>query len=150
MNLTNITSPMTIIALLAAIVETSALASLPFLDPESQGIYTWFLVGFPPFLTVLFFITLNFNAKALFSPNPANDPQMQRSLQPRARTTAPVVESETESQDNKVILLGDLLFCSVAESELQKSIDTLQQQHGLQARLITCNKDNPTDLLFSL
>lgn len=61
-------SPLTIIAIFAGIIEASALASLPFLGEDSQGIYTWFLVGFPPFLTVLFFLTLNFNSKTLYSP----------------------------------------------------------------------------------
>ncbi|WP_407311612.1 hypothetical protein [Pseudomonas sp. nanlin1] len=64
----NVGSPLALIAIFAAITEASALASLPFLDANSQGIYTWFLVGFPPFLTLLFFITLNFNYKALYSP----------------------------------------------------------------------------------
>lgn len=61
-------SPLTIIAIFAGIIEASALASLPFLGEDSQGIYTWFLVGFPPFLTILFFLTLNFNSKTLYSP----------------------------------------------------------------------------------
>ena len=52
-------SPLTIIAILAGVIEASALASLPFLGEDSQGIYTWFLVGFPPLLTILFFLTLN-------------------------------------------------------------------------------------------
>lgn len=61
-------SPLTIIAIFAGIIEASALASLPFLSEESQTTYTWFLVGFPFFLTVLFFLTLNFNYKSLYSP----------------------------------------------------------------------------------
>ncbi|MDD1015802.1 hypothetical protein [Pseudomonas rubra] len=61
--------PLTIIAILAGVIEASALASLPFLSADSQGIYTWFLVGFPFFLTVLFFLTLNFNNKSLYSPD---------------------------------------------------------------------------------
>jgi len=61
-------SPLTIIAIFAGIIEASALASLPFLSDDSQNTYTWFLVGFPFFLTVLFFLTLNFNNKSLFSP----------------------------------------------------------------------------------
>ncbi|UVJ43040.1 hypothetical protein NVV94_21025 [Pseudomonas sp. LS1212] len=62
-------NPLTIIAIFAGIIEASALASLPFLDNDSQNIYTWFLVGFPPFLTALFFLTLNFNSKSLYSPS---------------------------------------------------------------------------------
>lgn len=66
-------SPLTIIAIFAGIIEASALASLPFLSEESQTTYTWFLVGFPFFLTVLFFLTLNFNYKSLYS-HPVIDP----------------------------------------------------------------------------
>ena len=62
------TSPLTIIAIFAGIIEASALASLPFLSEGSQSIYTWFLVCFPFFLTVLFFLTLNFNYKSLYMP----------------------------------------------------------------------------------
>ena len=62
-------SPLTIIAIFAGIIEASALASLPFLGEDSQSIYTWFLVGFPPFLTLLFFLTLNFNTKSLYGPD---------------------------------------------------------------------------------
>lgn len=63
-------SPLTIIAIFAGIIEASALASLPFLGEDSQGIYTWFLVGFPPFLTLLFFLTLNFNSRSLYGYDP--------------------------------------------------------------------------------
>ncbi|WP_256583940.1 hypothetical protein [Pseudomonas sp. SDI] len=71
-------SPLTIIAIFAGIIEASALASLPFLGEDSQSIYTWFLVGFPPFLTLLFFLTLNFNTKSLYGPDPneVDDPEL--------------------------------------------------------------------------
>lgn len=61
-------APLTIIAIFAGIIESSALATLPFLSDESQNLYTWFLVGFPFFLTALFFLTLNFNYKSLYKP----------------------------------------------------------------------------------
>lgn len=85
-----VTNPLTIIAIFAGIIEGSALASLPFLEGHSQGIYTWFLVGFPPFLTLLFFITLNFNHKTLYSPSDFNDPQdFLDAAQPAAAPAAP-------------------------------------------------------------
>jgi len=68
MNETHPISPLTVIAIFAGIIEASALASLPFLSERSQTIYTWFLVGFPFFLTLLFFLTLNFNYRSLYSP----------------------------------------------------------------------------------
>ncbi|GLO12981.1 hypothetical protein PPUJ20028_15620 [Pseudomonas putida] len=64
-------APLTIIAIFAGIIEASALATLPFLSESSQKLYTWFLVGFPFFLTALFFLTLNFNYKSFYSPPPS-------------------------------------------------------------------------------
>ncbi|OCT23949.1 hypothetical protein [Pseudomonas putida] len=61
-------TPLGIIAIFASVIEASAIASLPFLNPESQVMYTWFLIGFPFFLTVLFFLTLNFNYESLYTP----------------------------------------------------------------------------------
>lgn len=67
--LNKITNPMTIIAIFAAATEASAVVSLPFLDDGDRDIYLWFLISFPFCLVVLFFITLNFNYKALYSPS---------------------------------------------------------------------------------
>jgi hypothetical protein len=62
-----ITNPMTVIAIFAAISETSAAISLPFLDNKDREIYVWFLISFPFYLLFLFFITLNFNYRSLYS-----------------------------------------------------------------------------------
>jgi len=67
-------APLTIIAIFAGIIEASALATLPFLSDESQTYYTWFLVGFPFFLTALFFLTLNFNSKSFYQPEQSDPP----------------------------------------------------------------------------
>lgn len=91
-------SPLTIIAIFAGIIEASALASLPFLSEDSQSIYTWFLVGFPFFLTVLFFLTLNFNNKTLFTP-PASNPNSAIALPtPNMPTTQENIDSNEATQ----------------------------------------------------
>ncbi|CAI8981968.1 XK-related protein [Pseudomonas sp. IT-347P] len=64
-----INNPMTVIAIFAAISETSAAVSLPFLDNKDREIYVWFLISFPFYLLFLFFITLNFNYRSLYSPS---------------------------------------------------------------------------------
>ncbi|WP_434766570.1 hypothetical protein [Pseudomonas triticicola] len=64
-----ITNPMTVIAIFAVISETSAAVSLPFLDNKDREIYVWFLISFPFYLLFLFFITLNFNHRSLYSPS---------------------------------------------------------------------------------
>lgn len=63
-----ITNPMTIIAIFAALSETSAAVSLPFLDNKEREIYIWFLISFPFYLLFLFFATLNFNYRSLYAP----------------------------------------------------------------------------------
>ncbi|TDK53979.1 hypothetical protein [Pseudomonas moraviensis] len=64
-----ITNPMTVIAIFAILSETSAAVSLPFLDNKDREIYVWFLISFPFYLLFLFFITLNFNHRSLYSPS---------------------------------------------------------------------------------
>lgn len=64
-----IVNPMTIIAIFAALSETSAAVSLPFLNDEDRELYIWFLISFPFYLMFLFFITLNFNYKSLYAPS---------------------------------------------------------------------------------
>jgi hypothetical protein len=64
-----ITNPMTIIAAFAALSETSAAISLPFLDNDERKIYIWFLISFPFYLLFLFFATLNFNYRSLYAPS---------------------------------------------------------------------------------
>ncbi|MCP2019554.1 hypothetical protein [Pseudomonas laurylsulfatiphila] len=64
-----ITNPMTIIAIFAALSETSAAVSLPFLDQEERELYVWFLISFPFYLLLLFFATLNFNYRSLYAPS---------------------------------------------------------------------------------
>ncbi|WP_433769156.1 hypothetical protein [Pseudomonas putida] len=63
------TNPMTIIAAFATLSETSAAISLPFLDNDEREIYVWFLISFPFYLLFLFFATLNFNYRSLYSPS---------------------------------------------------------------------------------
>ncbi|UVM51700.1 hypothetical protein LOY38_06575 [Pseudomonas sp. B21-015] len=64
-----ITTPMTIIAIFAALSETSAAVSLPFLDNKERELYVWFLISFPFYLLFLFFATLNFNYRSLYAPS---------------------------------------------------------------------------------
>ncbi|MFJ4156014.1 hypothetical protein ACIPZF_14625 [Pseudomonas sp. NPDC089752] len=91
-------APLTIIALFAGIIEASALATLPFLSDTSQSLYTWFLVGFPFFLTALFFLTLNFNYKSFYKP----DRNISIKHTAPLKTPEPL-PSESDSLDNHVI-----------------------------------------------
>lgn len=62
-------NPVRIIALFAVLSEASAATALPFLHEDNQTLYVWFLIIFPSTLTLMFFLTLNFNYKALYAPS---------------------------------------------------------------------------------
>jgi hypothetical protein len=65
----SVKNPLTIIAIFAGIAEVSGTTVLPFITPENQGVFVWFLIIFPIALIGLFFLTLNFNNKALYAPS---------------------------------------------------------------------------------
>lgn len=67
-NKLSIGNPLTLIAIFSMLTEASAAVSLPYIDSENQKIYVWFLIVFPSFLITLFFLTLNFNNKSLYTP----------------------------------------------------------------------------------
>ncbi|MBO9548743.1 hypothetical protein [Pseudomonas sp.] len=92
-------APLTIIAIFAGIIEASALATLPFLSEKSQTYYTWFLVGFPFFLTALFFLTLNFNYKSFYKPDPAEQKNIpEQATQPDIQETVTMMFSGPDAQ----------------------------------------------------
>ncbi len=69
----HIKNPLTIIAIFAGLAEISGTIILPFISPENQSIFIWFLILFPSLLVIIFFITLNFNHKALYAPSDYKD-----------------------------------------------------------------------------
>ncbi|WP_454562950.1 hypothetical protein [Pseudomonas sp. AIG] len=95
-----ITNPMTVIAIFAAISETSAAVSLPFLDNKDREIYVWFLISFPFYLLFLFFITLNFNYRSLYSPSDfGKDKNFLRTIDSNIREnkrSTPTVDSSAQ------------------------------------------------------
>ncbi|MBV4456922.1 hypothetical protein KVG96_03040 [Pseudomonas sp. COR58] len=78
-----ITNPISVIAIFSFISETSAAVSLPFLDDNEREVYVWFLISFPFYLLLLFFITLNFNYRSLYAPSDfGNDKSFLKAFDP--------------------------------------------------------------------
>lgn len=65
----HIKNPLTVISIFAAIAETSGTIVLPFVADAHQGTFIWFLMLFPTFLVLAFFLTLNLNHKTLYAPS---------------------------------------------------------------------------------
>lgn len=76
-----INNPLTIIAIFAALAEVNATIAIGLIDPELHHIFIWFVIGFPSILVLLFFLTLNFNTRVMYSPSDyQNDDTFMKSL----------------------------------------------------------------------
>lgn len=102
-----IKNPLTIIAIFAAIAEISGTIVLPFIAPNNQATYVWFLIIFPILLIILFFLTLNFNHKVLYAPSDyQNEDNFLRSL-PRATIAEKTLKIEAEiAEEAKTIAIN--------------------------------------------
>lgn len=69
----HIKNPLTIVAIFAGIAEISGTVVITHLTERDQGIFVWFLIGFPVLLILFFFLTLNFNHKVLYAPSDFED-----------------------------------------------------------------------------
>lgn len=65
----HISNPLTIIAIFSALAEVAGAVTLPFVNTELQKFFIWYVMGLPVLLVILFFLTLNFNPKVLYSPS---------------------------------------------------------------------------------
>lgn len=128
-------APLTIIAIFAGIIESSALATLPFLSEESQTLYTWFLVGFPFFLTALFFLTLNFNYKSLYKPEDANSLKVEAVNTPASNGKLPL---SSQTDPVTVMLSGPDVQKRIAEQLLH----AMAQPHESGRIWLFCNLEN--------
>lgn len=68
-NATLIKNPLTIVGIFAGLVEIAGTAVMPFLSPNIQIIYVWFLMVFPAVLVIAFFLTLYFRHHVLYAPS---------------------------------------------------------------------------------
>jgi hypothetical protein len=99
MNLsTRIINPITVIALFAGLSEASATTVLPYLDGDTRQAYIWFLIIFPSALVILFFLTLNFNPKALYVPPEFHTPE--NSYQADGNSIHPTQDQNLDSRLN--------------------------------------------------
>lgn len=68
-----ISNPLTIIAGFSTLAEIAMVAALKIVDTPLQPIFIWFVMLFPAFLVLGFYLTLNFNSKVLYAPSDFKD-----------------------------------------------------------------------------
>ena len=139
-----VTNPMTIIAIFAALSETSAAISLPFLDNDERKIYIWFLISFPFYLLFLFFATLNFNYRSLYAPSDFEKEKhfikvMANADRPECYAQSDFNQHWIEHQVRLPIFLKDLHIVDVRmmnKMEFNTLIEKVQAPQAPSARLI--------------
>jgi hypothetical protein len=137
-----VTNPMTIIAIFAALSETSAAISLPFLDNDERKIYIWFLISFPFYLLFLFFATLNFNYRSLYAPSDFEKEKhfikvMANADRPECYAQSDFNQHWIEHQVRLPILLKDLHIVDVRRMSKKTEFNTLiEKVQTPSARLI--------------
>lgn len=101
-----IKNPLTVIAIFAALAEVSGTVVLPILDPETQKIYVWFLMGFPIFLVALFFYVLYQKHHVMYAPTDFKDDKTFKELFENSSGSAKVEKINSETEDLLVEPIG--------------------------------------------
>lgn len=101
-NIKRINNPLTIIAIFAALAEVNATIAIGLVAPSLHSIFIWFVMGFPTLLVILFFITLNYNTKVMYSPSDFKDDKtFVQSLYGK-------INSNEKEKDNLIESIGSL------------------------------------------
>jgi hypothetical protein len=137
-----INNPLTIIAIFAALAEVNATIAIGLIDPSLHYIFIWFVIGFPSILVILFFITLNFNTKVMYSPsdykddksfmdslfgNYYGDSKSEKDEKDELDTTKLASEIESKITEKLQKKLNESIKDS-KNPEIQKEIDSLKEQ----------------------
>lgn len=129
----HIKNPLTVIAIFAGIAEISGTIVLPFLEPQNQSTYLWFIMLFPSILVLIFFATLNFNHKSLYAPSDYKDEN--NFLKPLRYA------SFTEKQEK---IIAEVV--EVAESEKNEDIEVTDKVDNKKEDIILKDPFEPTKL----
>lgn len=93
-----INNPLSIIGLFAILSEVAMTVALGVVNESLQSTFIWFVMLFPIILIIIFFITLNFNAKVLYAPSDFKDETLFiQSL----KSSVPEVPSDSKKEKEK-------------------------------------------------
>lgn len=165
-------NPLTIIAIFAGLAEISGTGILPFISEPNQATYIWFLIVFPLVLVILFFITLNFNQKVLYSPSDFRDEEnymklfepgsaalkflkIEAELADEAEEEQPPQLQNGSKEEPKAVSAKDVLTDLIknkprARYELAESlvIDRLSREFNVQPQRDVAVRNSSTPLMF--
>lgn len=127
-----ISNPLTIIAIFAGIAEVVSTGALINVNVEVQMILVWFVMLFPVFLAILFFLTLNFNPQVLYAPsdfqNEENYLNTIRIKKSQVQVSFTKLNEELESSTDKILEKVIDRIGQEAESQRQSLRNTIANE----------------------
>jgi len=137
-----VNNPLTIVAIFAALAEIAGTVALAAVDKSVQGTFIWFVMGFPLLLVLVFFATLNFNAKVLYAPSDfEKEENFLETIRGTQRVSVEIekITRELEEARNKIVSLTlQLTAGESARQSLSEMTGTLLSQ--VEARLASVAK----------
>ena len=118
-----IKNPLTIIAIFAGIVEIGSNTVLPFLTPENQSTYIWFLMIFPFILVLIFFYILYNKHHVLYAPSDLNDEKIFNEILYNTRKST---QKEVDTKiNNEIQIINEV--SEKAELEKVEKVEKVEQ-----------------------
>lgn len=123
-----VTNPLTIIAIFASLAEIAGTVALPLVIEPLQKYFIWYVMGFPVILVILFFLTLNFNPKVLYSPSDyENEDNFVKAVLKKVNIDRKYKELEDDVVDIKNIIKND--------TENKSSSDIIDRLNALDKKI---------------
>jgi hypothetical protein len=111
--ITKTSNPLTIIAVFAGLAEIAATIAIGFVDSELQKLFIWYVMLFPILLVILFFVTLNFNTKALYAPSDFRSDEGYLSLNKQVEQFRKNALGKSEEKRNLSSLPSDKILIDI-------------------------------------
>lgn len=147
---------LSVIAIFAGIAEISGTGVLPFISPENQALYIWFLMSFPFALVLLFFATLNFNHSNLYAPSDySSDDAFLKGVRPHREERSFAYKLEKELESNIEVALDSLSLNDkekpLSKEEIADAISHTMRSNSfvrIDARPLTGNESDIYELPY--
>jgi hypothetical protein len=126
-----VNNPLMIIAIFAAFAEVAGIVALAAVDKEIQNIFVWFVMCFPSFLVFLFFLTLNFNPKVLYTSSNLKDEEIFLNALIGARNipmNLDEVKTQLEEAKDEIVNQTVEQISAAGEAEKSKISEILDRQ----------------------
>ena len=128
-----ISNPLTIIAGFSMLAEIAMVTALKIVDIQLQPIFIWFVMLFPAFLALGFYLTLNFNSKVLYAPSDFKDESNYMNALGLVKQQATELDKIEKTVETAISQVDDTVkqISGVGEAvnqQLQERLETLNKQ----------------------